>query len=45
MLIWMGSKSAGREGGAGKGSSDRQLHAARALTSEPRNPQLETSHG
>jgi hypothetical protein len=36
---------AGREGGAGKGSSDRQLHAARALTSEPRNPQLETSHG
>ena len=45
MLIRMGSKAPGREGGAGKGSSGRQLHAARALTSEPRNPQLEASHG
>ena len=45
MLIRMGSKAPGREGGAGKGSSGRQLYAARALTSEPRNPQLEASHG
>jgi hypothetical protein len=45
MLIWMGIKKRGREGGAGKGSSGRQLHAARALTNEPGNPQLEESHG
>jgi hypothetical protein len=46
MLIWMGiKKRRAREGGAGKGSSARQLHAARALTGEPGNPQLEASHG
>ncbi len=45
MLIRMGIKAPGREGGAGTGSSGRQLHAARALTNEPRNPQLEASHG
>ncbi len=46
MLIWMGIKKApGRAGGAGKGSSGRQLRAVRALTNEPGNPQLEASHG
>ncbi len=46
MLIWMGiKKRRNAKGAAGKGSSGRQLHAARALTNEPRNPQLEASHG
>ena len=31
MLIRMDQKAPGREGGAGKGSSGRQLYAARAL--------------
>jgi hypothetical protein len=40
MLIWMGIKKrrnakAQQARAAGKGSSGRQLHAARALTSEP----------
>jgi len=45
MLIWIGIKGAGPRRRISKGSSGRQLHAARALTDEPRNPQPEASHG